>query len=252
MKWLLLTVAAMPFSLHAQWERLGTDRPDQTEATMTVPTGSLQVEAGAVLFPHSFGRTDLSAPQVLIRFGLGERVEFRAEGERTVMEMTDGSKRGAWEAPVLGAKVGMGNGGNTGIRTAVLVKVGIPQWSDEQEGNPFAGIRLAADRDFGERFGLGTNVAMEWDGMSTAPTSLYSLTSGMEISRRFAAFAEVYGALPQDGSGDHRWDCGGTWAFGPNMLADASLGNGFDGQSWFFSVGFSFRVQCWQKKASTQ
>lgn len=252
MKCLVLFLVFVPLGTFAQGERLGTDRPDQTEATMTVPMGSLQVETGVVLFPHTDGRPDHSAPQVLVRLGLGERVEFRAEGERTVIATAEGGKYTAWEVPELGAKVGMGDGGKTGIRTAMLVKLGIPHWSTANDGDPYAGLRMAADRNFGERFGLGANVAMEWEGVSTSPTSLYTLSGGMEVSSRFAAFAELYGALPEGGTGDHRWDCGGTWALGPNMLADASLGNCFTGQEWFFSAGFSFRVQCWRKKVSTQ
>ena len=67
MKWIVVTMAAFPFGGYAQWERLGTDRPDRTEATMTVPMGSLQLETGAVLFPHPEGNADLGVPQMLLR-----------------------------------------------------------------------------------------------------------------------------------------------------------------------------------------
>lgn len=161
MNWLLLPVAAMPLGTCAQWERLGTARPDQSEATMTVPAESVQVGSGAVVFPAPGGGAGLSALPMLLRVGLGERVEFRAEGERTVTEMTGCGRCAAWEAPMLGAKVGMGHGGATGIRTAMLVAVGNRVGATGRRG-AFAGIRLAADRGLGERWELCANVP--WNG----------------------------------------------------------------------------------------
>lgn len=190
-KWLLPFLLCIPMAVHAQWEPIGTDRPDQTESTETIPKGNAQLETGFAVMPNADGAADLSLPQVLLRVGLGERFELRASGERTQYTGPDGETADAWAAPVLGLKAGLGLGGKSGIATAMEVNIGVPQWAGDDAGHPFAGLILAADRDLGERWGMGANVGLAWDGHSPFSTATASLTGGVELAPRLGAFAEL-------------------------------------------------------------
>lgn len=53
-----------------------TDRPDVTESSIVVPTGSLQIENGITWTSHHRFQT-FDLPESLMRFGLAPRTEFR-------------------------------------------------------------------------------------------------------------------------------------------------------------------------------
>lgn len=244
MRMLLLPLLLLALGACAQG-RLDTDRPDQTESTTTVPAGAVQLEAGAVHSPAADLPAAWSLPQALFRLGLSDRIELRAEGEHMRMTGADGRATATTGPMAFGAKVGLGEGRKSGVRTAALMKIGLPRPGSRPDGHPFAGIVLLADRDLGPRWSMGANLGMEWNDLSPLANTIYSLTSAVDLSQHFGAFAEIYGAFPEGGRGDHRWDGGVTWAVGGNMLFDASLGHGFQGQGWFFGAGFSFRVGVW-------
>lgn len=245
MKWMWSIMILIPMRAIAQWEPIGTDRPDRTEAAMTIPVGDLQVESGFQLMPRRTFPTELALPQILIRLGIGDRLELRAEFERTQTKDDLDRTQVDWSPPEFGMKVGLGHGGNTDLVTALLVDVGVPRWAGENDAHPFAGITLAVDRDIGERWSMGANLGMSWNGQTLRQTTIASLTSGLDLSRRAGVFAELYSFYPEDGIGDHHWDCGATWAIAKDMLVDASFGNSFEGQDWFIGAGFSFRVGVW-------
>ena len=57
-----------------------TDRPDQTESSLTVPQGSLQIESGVLYGTAKDGFNSeelLLAPTVLWRYGISKGIELR-------------------------------------------------------------------------------------------------------------------------------------------------------------------------------
>lgn len=241
MRWPLPFLLLLPFHALAQWEPIGTDRPDQTESTETVPMGSFQLKSGFTAEPVTGAPADLTLPQLLLRVGLGGSFELRFAGEHVRAVDAEGKAAGAWGVPLLGLKSRFGQGGGSGIATAMEVNVGVPRWAGDADAHPFAELLLAADRDLGEHWGVGTNLGLAWDGRSPGGTTTATLTAGRSIFRRAGIFAELYAAFPEDAPGDLRWDCGASWAPGRTTLIDASFGSGFQGQRWFVGAGFSIR-----------
>jgi len=79
----------------AAGESLVTDRPDQTESSVTVPIGHVQVEAGWTMTRNEEGTTTVDVhevPGVLVRTGIHERIELRLgwSGHVSVSSETDG------------------------------------------------------------------------------------------------------------------------------------------------------------------
>jgi hypothetical protein len=241
MRWMLLCALAFPWPALAQEGRLPTDRPDRTESALVIPVGSFQMESGFTAVPGD-GSTDLDLPQVLLRYGLAEGLELRVEGARSSFVNAEWKREEAWQVPEFAAKLGLGKGGSAQVTTALLVKLGLPTLVGDREGSPYPVLLLAADRDLGEHFGLGANLGMEWNGQDPSPAAVASLNLAADLTAKLGAFAEWYASLPEGHAGDHRWDAGLTWGMGDHMLVDASAGNGFQGQGWFWGAGFSFRL----------
>ena len=85
-------------------EPLVSDRPDFTESTGTIAPGHVQIEGG--ITRQEIGEEDsLSAGEILVRFGLGERLEARlGVGSWTRIEVP-GDELDGFEDPTVGLKV---------------------------------------------------------------------------------------------------------------------------------------------------
>ena len=58
--------------------QISTDRPDQTESSSTIPSGSIQIETGILLDEiGSCSEKELYIPNTLFRIGLTEKIELR-------------------------------------------------------------------------------------------------------------------------------------------------------------------------------
>ena len=76
---------------------------------------------------------------------------------------------------------------------------------------------------------------------------IYTLTTGLAISKRLGLFAEVYGATPQRSSEELELyaDAGLTYLIGNNFLLDVSASQGITDNAplSYVSAGFSYRFK---------
>ncbi|MCZ6506947.1 MAG: hypothetical protein O7A04_02700, partial [Acidobacteria bacterium] len=75
----LTTVPVLLFlsPLTGRAQELITDRPDFTESAVVVPAGSIQIEGGLTWVDDGGSQGTLSGPEILLRWGLGDRFELR-------------------------------------------------------------------------------------------------------------------------------------------------------------------------------
>jgi len=76
----LIFITFFCFGINVIGQDLVTDRPDQTESSVTVPKGSLQIESGFLLGfseEDNFISRELVTPSTLFRFGLLKGLELR-------------------------------------------------------------------------------------------------------------------------------------------------------------------------------
>lgn len=245
MKWLRSACLSLPLATDAQWEPMATDRPDRSESATTVPGGCLQLESGCMMVLRGAGNGKGPHPQFLLRTGLGGEVEIRVTGQRSPVVLPDGGLVGAWDPPGIGIKAALGKGGSTGIVTALLAQVGLPHWSGNADRRTTTGVIIAADRKLGDLAEICVNVGFEGDRAYPGANGLYSMAGSWELAEGLNLFAEIYGSQAADGPVEHGWDGGATWAIGKNVQLDASAGNDFQGQAWFFGAGVSFRAVIW-------
>ncbi len=239
---------------------LVTDRPDQTESTAVVSPGSVQLEVGWTLAQSSEGSVRVrshSVPQSLARIGIVRRLEarvgfagwmrFAARAARVTS-----SSSGVGDLDV-GFKYRVTAGEGLGPEVALLGTVTVPTGEDGFGGervDPL--VRIAFSSMLSERVSLGSNVGASWTstagakGTETMVDFLYTLVLGLGISERVGAFAESFGTLALEGTGDsrHSLDGGFTFQVLDDLQLDVSGGIGINAaaEDWFVGVGLSVRV----------
>jgi hypothetical protein len=237
-----------------QLAELETDRPDITEGSGVVGTGIWQLETG-MLFQSDrvdpVTARDLSVPNVLLRVGVGSRLELRIGGEGFLTESISapGAERTMGVSDLeLSFKYKFADQEHAGFDLAVIPIVSIPIGSNDfTTGGYDPTIKLSLARDLPRGFGIGGNVivsSVTEDGTRFTQTSVTaSLAHG--FGDKWGGFWELYGAnrLSRDGGRAWLFDTGITHTFGENVQIDLSVGRGLtqDAPDWFIGAGFAIR-----------
>ena len=77
-----------------------------------------------------------------------------------------------------------------------------------------------------QRFSVGYNVGVEWDGETAVPGYFYSAVLGVQITDQLGGFVESFGLMPEKGDEEHLLDAGLTYLLSPNFQLDISGGLG--------------------------
>jgi hypothetical protein len=274
----IIVMFLLPTLAHAQKE-MATDRPDQTETSSVVPAGWLQIEAGISrnVLRFSTGsfdflkETEYAVPDVLFRLGMNEHFEIRfGLGYSYLDHRSDFSHLSDEHA--IHPPLSFTNDGflpiSAGLKTTLNSERGpLPEAAfifmlafpgSGAEAFDIEGLaseaRLACSHTLGERFSLGYNLGLGWDGSSASYNGLYSVALGASLGEPFGAYVEVYGDVMQQQSPVHRMDGGLTWLATPDLQIDLSAGytlkpphRNFDRDEteYYLAVGCSFRVMMW-------
>lgn len=236
---LLLGIAmAVPAAAQVDGPLVG-DRPDFTESTGTIARGHVQVEAG--ITRQEIGEEDaLSVGEVLVRFGLGERLEARlGVGSWTRIDLPGGQLEG-FEDPDVGLKVRLTSPVDDrppGFpAVAFILGTSVPVGSEElttDEWEPEA--RLALDWILTDLLSLGANfgVAYPSDGGDRFDQLLASVTMGIAATDRLGVFVEAFGFSEEEPGGDATQyvDTGVTFALSDDLQLDARIGFGLNDPS---------------------
>jgi hypothetical protein len=243
---------------------LETDRPDITESSSVVGGGIWQLESG-ILF-QSDGvdagtAHDVSAPNVLLRIGIGSRFELRFSAEGFLGESISSGASGA--NGVSGTGTGMSTGlsdlelgfklrlldqEHAGVDLAVIPIVSMPTGSDAfSSGGLDPTIKLTLARDLPGGFSIGGNAiasSITEDHVRFTQTAI-SASLGHSLGAHWSGFWELYGASALARGGGRAWlfDTGVTRAIGEHVQLDLSAGRGLnhDAPDWFIGAGFAVR-----------
>lgn len=242
---------------------LVTDRPDQTESPVVVPSGLVQVESGFTFTRHEEGPFEtqvLEGPGTLIRVGLDGRTELRVGWDGWIEEEVDsddgrfaeGTRDGVGDGEV-GVKVGIRSEAGPWPETALLVGLSLPVGDEPFSSDRFdPAIRLAFGHTLTERLSLGYNLGMEWSSepgeervRETFSRFVYTVALGTTLTERLGAFVELFGAEPVDApaGSEVSVDGGLTYLVRPNLQLDLSAGAGLNEEApdGFVAAGLSYR-----------
>lgn len=246
---LTVTVAVCAAQTAPAAPELITDRPDFTESSEVVGPRVIQIESG-LTFEHSDAtHRQVTAPQVLVRVGVGRRVELRFAGDgyisQSVRTASGDVRAGGRSDAEVGAKVKFLDASRAGLDMAVIPFVSLPTASDGFGTDHYApGFKLTAARELAHGFGASANfnAASVTDAGGRAWVREASVSIGHGLGGPFGAYGEAYGAL--DGRGcDCTLNTGVTMALGGDSQIDVEIGRGVSGaaQAWFIGIGFAVR-----------
>lgn len=228
------------------------DRPDFTESTDVVGRGVIQTENGFTV-ERSQGGSSLAGPELLVRIGLGKRLELRAGGDGFLSERMPGASMVSGHSDVeLGVKVLLFDEGRHRPAISLIPIVSAPLGSAGfSSGGYDPTLKAALEKDLPRGFSLGGNV--NFSSLST-PCGRFLQTAlgasaGHSLGGGFRGFWEIFGFTPweKDGSTAGIADTGASRSIGRNAQVDIRIGKRLtsSGPGWFWGMGVAFRQPHW-------
>ncbi len=240
---------------------LVTDRPDQTESSVTVPKGTLQWESGfgfendtKSLSTENRKIQSLGLNSSLFRYGILEKVELRL-GSDIVRKSVSQNDMGLWlpistsadlEPIYMGLKIKLLDEKGFIPEIAILGHLSIPLLSTTDDKDIIPDLTLAGSYTLTQSMGFGFNIGSHWSGFGTGnPDIFYSAVLGVSHGEKLSSYWEIYGwDVAWEEKNDVRADAGLTYLVRPNLQLDFSGGIGLSDISpdFFLNLGFSWRI----------
>jgi hypothetical protein len=217
-----------------------TDRPDQTEGVFIIPKGYFQLESGIHVEANKQNTTTYLIPTNLLKFGLHKRVELQS-----VLELNYSKSGGLGLLPV-----------SLGFKANLLKQNGIiPQFAligrykfkgiatvnyKDVRNSPL--IILAFENIFQEKFALGYNLGLSWNGVTSNPNYIASLSLGYTLDEQSTFFLELFNEN-EAGFNYQLVDLGYIFTINNKVIIDFCGGKflGKTDQNYFFTLGLTTR-----------
>ena len=242
-------------------ERIETERHDFTQSTTVVGRGTTQVEFGYTFFQGS-GETEVedshATPELLIRYGLTEKVEFRLRYNEVWQfgdEDLSGSEDIHWAFKIRTSDQ-QGWRPESALEIRATAPTGGVDWStDEVEfGLDYIyGWKISPRVEIYGSSGFSTNGLGEFAFRPSAPADeefiLYtqSVAIGTELTERCTAYTEFFGLFTDGFESDEErpvfFNVGLDYYLSDNVVLDVRAGTGLnaDAEDLFFGMGGAFR-----------
>ena len=227
-------------------EEISTDRPDQTESAVAVPTRSLQIETGFLyerFKENNFKTEQISLAGTLFRYGLFENFELRF-GTGYLISKADKTISGLGDF-LLGGKINFLKEESDPVDFGMLIQTSLPIGDKAINPIKFEPELIAAlSKSISEKFSISANFGGYYDYLIEEIIYIYTLSLSFSFTNKFSSFIEAYGNLAPSFSPMHNRDAGLTYLLDDNFQVDLSGGIrllGYDSY-WFFGTGVSVRI----------
>lgn len=229
------------------------DRPDRTESPEILYKNFVQFEMGANYEKNNSDpdakSSNYSIPEMMIRYGLHEKVELRLEVNyaREETSYTNYNENNSGLKPLeLGVKVKLFEEKKLMPETSVLFILDIPGTGNKtyrlKHFSP--SLEFLFSNVISDEIDIGYNAGISWDNEEKTNTESYSVSLNISPFTRFSFFTELYGYFGKSIFPDLRMDYGVTYIILKNLNVDISSGFGFSKISpdYFIDFGFSLRL----------
>ena len=219
-------------AVSSAFSQIVTDRPDQTEASITLSKKMVQVESGM-----SF-ESSVKTLNTLFRIGLSDGFEFRLNTNYLLPKYN--GLNASFSDVELGAKIQLYRAENSRTTIAFLSHVVVPTANETytDDGVGFLNrvlISHALSDSLSIGYNLGYNMRYTQEG-----DFIYALFLAKSFSR-LGTYFEVYGNKSESLS-LFNFDFGGSYLLNPNLQLDISYGRGLNNDIVdYFAAGVSWR-----------
>ena len=238
-------VIVLLISINTFTQEIVTDRPDQTESSVTVGKNNFQIESGlSFLNKSNNSETSFFGPSTLMRYGISNGIELRlmSQYESTKFKQVDGNNNFSGLNDLeIGYKIQLLQSENINTKIAFLSHVIVPTGNDEVTTNSFGVInKLSISNEISDQIGIGYNVG--YDNIAKEHFLTYSVAIGISLSKVVGLYVETYGAWGETGFFESNFDTGFTFLINNNSQLDASYGVGLNNNMHYISTGFSWKI----------
>jgi hypothetical protein len=241
----LLFITTLFFCCTIFSQKIVTDRPDQTESSVTVGGKTFQIESG-MLFQKSNNNDVKSffAPSTLLRYGISKNVELRfvSQYESTKLELEGGKTNySGFNDLELGAKIQILKREDKNTKMAFLTHIVLPTAKENLTTTNVGVInKLALSHEINDKIGVDYNVGYDYVAKQSSLT--YSLAIGLSLTNKLSFYAEPYGAWGESNTFESNFDAGFTYLVNSNFQLDVSYGTGLNNDMEYISAGFSWKI----------
>lgn len=252
-KILLITLISVTFlGLNLSAQQIVTDRPDQTESSVTIPFKSIQTEAGFLIgFIKTFGITErqIMIPTTLFRYGLTKYAELRLVEQLESRKNTLSSDANFGISDLeIGAKIQILKKDNINTEIAFLTHLILPTGSENFSGSTVGTVnKMAVSHNINDFLDFGYNIGYNYF-FSGRGDLVYSMALGIGITDKVGTYAEAYGEVVEFYNIFSNFDSGFTYLIRENLQFDVSFGIGLNYDMNYFSLGCSWNIPGKQNK----
>ena len=244
----LLTFLLLAINSFGQEDKIQSDRPGEALTPQLTKKGFFQAEIGFEKEQKSKDDYSITHPDLLVKYGLSNRIELRAELFSESNKAYSRQKFDYGLKPVeFGFKAKLLEQKGWLPTTSFYSQVGIPTLAsaDHRTAHAIPKIRLLFENQFAKKFHLNYNVGAEWDGKETTPKWLYSIDQEIELSKQWEIFGEAFGYFQQGEAAQYNIDGGVSYFPSSNLKLDVYAGKGLSKEApdYFISAGISFRLK---------
>jgi hypothetical protein len=246
---IIISLLIICTSIKAQEEKIDPERPDQTESADLIAKNIFQAEFGFNKENSSGKDYDLLYPTALFKYGL-RKIELRLETvvRSSYEHLIPNTREVSGIDPItLGFKINVAKEKNFIPKTSLISSFGIPVFSSKvfRTNHIAPSIKLVMINTLSEYADLSYNIGAEWDGISTTPAWLYTLSQGFSFGKNWNTYIEVFGFIQKNESPQHSIDAGIGYCISNDTKVDLSGGFGISDAAPknYIAIGFSFRIK---------
>ena len=231
---LLLTFIFFSICFTSLYSQLTSERPDQTESSLVLSKGHVQIETGISIEDSE------SNINTLFRIGIIDGIEMRFNSNYLINDDISNLKKSSFSDFEIGAKFKILDEDNNRIKIGFLTHLSVPTAPEIFSYNEYGLLsRLLVSHDIKNDSQIGYNIGYNkynnYDGQF-----IYTLVYGKSLGS-FGVFFEIFGEESSNNS-NLNFDSGITYLVDNDKQLDLSIGRGLNSDMFYISAGFSIDI----------
>ena len=231
---LLLTFIFSFMSFSSLYSQLTSERPDQTESSLVLSKGHIQIETGISIEDSE------SNINTLFRIGIIDGIEMRLNSNYLMNDDISNLKKSSFSDFEIGAKFKILDEDNNRIKIGFLTHLSVPTAPEIFSNNEYGLLsRVLISHDIKNDSQIGYNIGYNkynnYDGQF-----IYTVVYGKSLGS-FGVFFEIFGEESSNNS-NLNFDSGITYLIDNDKQLDLSIGKGLNSDMFYISAGFSIDI----------